>query len=115
MTGERQERDDHGMDDGDPGDDVEETPSKPWSTTTQAVAAVGWSSFLAACFATMLFFAFIDPGLIHPAITPHVEITRMTGYGIGFFFFWLVCAIAGAVAVYLVRTAHTTDQDQDAP
>lgn len=115
MTGERQERDDHGMEDGDPDDDVEEAPRKPWSSAAQAVAAVTWSSFLAACLATMLFFAFIDPGLIHGAITPQVEITRMTGYGVGFFFFWLVCAVSGGIAVYLIRTAHSPDQDRDAP
>ncbi len=95
-------------------DDDDVPPRKPWSANTQAVAAVLWSSFLAASLATMLFFAFIDPAMIHGALTPPVaKITRMTGYGVGFFFFWLVCATAGGIAVYLVRTAHPADDDRD--
>ncbi len=40
-------------------------PPRPWSTRAQLLAAVLWPSLLAASFATMLFFAFIDPGLLH--------------------------------------------------
>ena len=41
--------------------------------------------------------------------------TRMTGYGVGFFFFWLVAAISSAVSVYLIRTSHLSDRDQGRP
>ena len=107
MTGAQPEwDDDRGLD-----DDAELAPPKrPWPRLTQAIAAVGWASFLAACLATMLFFAVVDPALIHEATTPRVEITRMTGYGVGFFFFWLVGAVAGGIAVYLVRTAHPPER-----
>jgi hypothetical protein len=81
-------------------------PTKPWGSRAQVVAAVLWSSFLAACFATMVFFAFVDPELLHEDTLPELEIDRMTGYGIGFFFFWIVALIASAVAVYLIRTSH---------
>ncbi|MCC7258445.1 MAG: hypothetical protein IT486_08730 [Gammaproteobacteria bacterium] len=79
------------------------------------MAAVAWPSFLAASFGTMLFFAFIDPGLLHDATVPDVESTRMTAYGVTFFFFWLVAAISSAVSVYLIRTSHLPPGDGDDP
>lgn len=112
MTGEpREERDD----DWGPDEDVEAPPAKPWGARAQVIAAVLWSSFLAACFATMVFFAFVDPGLLHDDSTVEIEVTRMTGYGVGFFFFWAVAAIASAVSVYLIRTSHLADRDKDEP
>jgi hypothetical protein len=30
----------------------------------------------------------------------------MTGYAVGFFFFWLVSALSSLLTLYLVRTAH---------
>jgi hypothetical protein len=111
MTGEQTERDD----DWGPGEDVDVPPPRPWSSRAQVLAAVLWSSFLAACFATMLFFAFVDPGMIHEGAAPEMEMTRMTGYGVGFFFFWMVAAIASAVSVYLVRTSHIDARDKDDP
>ena len=109
MTGEQTERDD----DLGPGGDVEvPPPPPPWSGRAQALAAVLWSSFLAACFATMLFFALVDPALIHEGAPPELEATRMTAYGIGFFFFWVVAAIASAVSVYLLLTSRMFEQDQ---
>lgn len=81
-------------------------PPPPWSRAAQAVAAVLWPSFLAASFATMLFFAFVDPELLGQATTPAMDLSRMTGYAIGFFFFWMITLISSAVSVYLVQTAH---------
>ncbi|RMF96576.1 MAG: hypothetical protein D6727_07765 [Gammaproteobacteria bacterium] len=77
-----------------------------WSRRAQAVAAVVWPSFLAAALATMLFFAFVDPGEMEEAMTHPLEFNRMTGYGVGFFFFWLIALVSSAVSVYLLRTAH---------
>lgn len=94
-------------------DDIEIPPPRPWTVRAQLVAAVAWPSFLAACFATMLFFAFVDPGLLHDESMPGVETTRMTAYGITFFFFWLVAALSSAVSVYLIRTSHIGSRDED--
>lgn len=77
---------------------------RPWSRRAQAVAAVLWPSFLAAAFATMLFFAFVDPADMEHAIRMPMEHTRMTGYGLGFFFFWLVTLLSSGVSVYLLFT-----------
>lgn len=105
------------IEDGGPDDEVEAPPPPPpWGSRTQVLAAVLWSSFLAACLATMLFFAIVDPGFLHdPALEPDVESTRMSGYGIGFFFFWFVAIVASAVSVYLIRTSHLSDRDKDGP
>ncbi|MEZ5563248.1 MAG: hypothetical protein R3F27_09885 [Gammaproteobacteria bacterium] len=83
----------------------QEHSPRPWSTRAQLLAAVLWPSLLAASFATMLFFAFIDPELLHDSPAADVETSRMTTYGITFFFFWLITALSSAVSVYLVRTS----------
>jgi len=79
---------------------------KPWRRRWQVYAAVGWSSFLAASFATMLFFAFIDPAEYEWMHGESLQDTRMTGYALGFFFFWLVTATTGVVVAYLIRSTR---------
>ena len=48
---------------------------------------------------------------------PPRSATRMGGYAVGFFFFWLICNVSSLVTLYLVRTAHPelpeTDDSQD--
>lgn len=89
-----------------PQGDGELVESKPWRRKTQDVAAVLWPSFLAAGVATMLFFAFFDPAELYPAMAIPYELSRMQGYGIGFFFFWLITAVSSAMSVFLARTAR---------
>lgn len=81
----------------------------PWSLRARDVAVALWSSFLSACFASLVFFSQVDPALIGDAMTPARQLTRMAGYGIGFFFFWLLGLIAAALTLYLVRTARPPD------
>ncbi|MBS0377754.1 MAG: hypothetical protein JSS29_04650 [Proteobacteria bacterium] len=66
-----------------------------------------WPSFLAACGASLLFFAAVDPLLLReagPRLFAGIE--RDSGYAIGFFFFWAVAAGASTLSVYLMRTAR---------
>lgn len=93
-------------------DEFEYRPPPPWSRAAQAIAAVLWPSFLAGSFATMLFFAFVDPELLADATSPPLDVSRMTGYAIGFFFFWLIALVSSAVSVYLVQTAHLSPAQQ---
>lgn len=93
-------------------DGIEYRPPPPWSRAAQAIAAVLWPSFLAGSFATMVFFALIDPELLADATSPPIEVSRMTGYAIGFFFFWLIALVSSAVSVYLVQTAHLPPAQQ---
>jgi hypothetical protein len=71
------------------------------------VGLVLWPSFLAACAASLLFFAAVDPALLRDA-GPRLffGLDRRAGYALGFLFFWGIGAIASAVSVYLIRTAR---------
>jgi hypothetical protein len=78
-----------------------------WPRLGQDVAIVAWTSFLAACVATMVSFAFIDPVLVgHDDFPPPAFASRMTGYAVGFFFFWLIAALSSLLTLYLARTAR---------
>ncbi len=79
------------------------------------LALVLWPSFLAACGASLLFFAAIDPALLRD-VGPRLfaGIDREAGYALGFVFFWSVGAVASALSLYLVRTAHHAGGDRRA-
>ena len=73
-----------------------------------------WPSFLAACGASVLFFAAVDPLLLRDA-GPHIfaGIERESGYALGFAFFWATGAAASALSVYLIRTARSAGDGKD--
>ncbi len=75
-----------------------------------------WSSFLAAALASVCFFATFDPvvlqddaELLRGAFSP-----RMTGYTLGFFFFWAFTLLAAGLAVFLARGNPATPPGQQA-
>jgi len=70
--------------------------------TIQKVIAVLWPSFLTAGAATILFFAYFDPQLLMHA-SGYGEISRMAGYTIGFFLFWLLTSITCVMTCYFQR------------
>jgi hypothetical protein len=78
------------------------------------VGLVSWSSFLAACMASILFFAAVDPQLLRDA-GPRIfdNLSREAGYALGFFFFWVLGAAAAALSVYMVRSAEWHDDHRD--
>jgi len=96
-----------------PEQQAEEQPPRPWSSRAQVLAAVLWPSLLAASFATMLFFAFVDPESLHEGAGADIESSRMPVYGITFFFFWLVTALSSAVSAYLIRTSPGSAPDRN--
>ena len=71
------------------------------------IALVLWPSFLAACAASLLFFAAIDPALLRD-VGPRLfaSLDREGGYAVGFLFFWGIGALASALSLYLIRTAQ---------
>lgn len=69
----------------------------------QKVGAVLWPSFFAACVATMVFFAFIDPLQLRDITFPGIDISREAGYSIAFFMFWLATASASLFTWILLR------------
>ena len=81
-----------------------ETPfDHPPRPLAQKVGAVLWPSFFAACVATMVFFAFIDPLQLRDITFPGVEISREAGYSIAFFMFWLATAGSSLFTWILLR------------
>jgi hypothetical protein len=80
------------------------------------VALVLWPSFLAACGASLLFFAAVDPALLRdagPRLFAGLE--REAGYALGFLFFWAIGSVASALSVYLIRTARAAARTAAAP
>ena len=80
------------------------------------VGVVLWPSFLAACAASLLFFAAVDPLMLRdagPRLFAGLE--RESGYALGFGFFWAITTFASALSVYLIRTAHAANGQDRAP
>ena len=75
-----------------------------WSWRARSIGEVLWPSFLAASFATMVFFAMIDPDILVLAMVIHLDLSRVGLYSFGFFFFWLICALSSLLTTWLIRT-----------
>jgi hypothetical protein len=76
-----------------------------------AIALVLWPSFLAACAASVLFFAAVDPELLRgagPRLLSNLD--REAGYALGFFFFWAIGALASTLSLYLVHTSRRDER-----
>jgi len=76
---------------------------KIWNQRAQRFANIMWSSFGAAAFASMICFSFIDPELLGVAMMPEREITVLSGYGMGFFFFWFIALLSSGTTMFLQR------------
>ena len=76
--------------------------TKQDTPTIQKVIAVLWPSFLTSGVATILFFTAFDPQLI-VSVSGYGEITRLGGYTIGFFLFWLLTSSSCLLACYFQR------------
>jgi len=94
----------------DPRTEGDQPALRRWPPERQVAAAVGWSSFLAACLGTMLLFAALDPQVIIDAIEggePGAApwwLNRTGIYTLGFFLFWLIALVAGILTTVLTRT-----------
>jgi hypothetical protein len=69
------------------------------------ILTVMWCSFLAASVATMISFALVDPAPIAAALPwagPGASRTAL--YSLGFFYFWAICAVAGALTAFVLST-----------
>ncbi|HEY5761488.1 MAG TPA: hypothetical protein VIU34_36960 [Steroidobacter sp.] len=81
------------------------TPQSRWPHFREDLGVLLWASFLAACVATLLFFACFDPQLlVDDAAPPAWLADRRAGYTVGFFFFWMMSAIASFLTAYLIET-----------
>lgn len=65
----------------------------------QQVISILWPSFLTAAAATIVIFTLIDPSEL--GMIAGIEgVTRLGGYTIGFFAFWLLTASSSALTCY---------------
>ena len=71
----------------------------------QRLGAILWPSFFAAGVCTMVFFAFVDPLELRDMTFPHADLSRGTGYTIGFFMFWTATASSSLFTWILLRPA----------
>ena len=71
----------------------------------QRIGAILWPSFFAACVATMVFFAFVDPLTLRDMTFPDLAISREFGYTLGFFMFSLATAASSLFTWILLRPA----------
>jgi hypothetical protein len=62
-----------------------------------------WPAFMAACLLELLVFAMVDPQDIHWSGQP-LGLSRMAVYTGAFFAFWIISAVASALALLLARS-----------
>lgn len=93
-----------------PNDAAQSQTEQRWPRFRQDLAVLLWASFLAACVATLFFFACFDPVMLADDAAPPAWLAdRRTGYAVGFFFFWTVCTIASFLTAYLIDTRAAED------
>jgi hypothetical protein len=80
-----------------------EEPCKPPPPWVLAVT-IGWSSFLGASLATLLFFAAFDPVTLAGTATFPTRLSPLAGYTLGFFFFWGLAGGTAMLAVFLLQS-----------
>jgi hypothetical protein len=77
-----------------------------WSPRTQGISVALWTSFLVACFETMIVFAFLDPVTLgFEGLSPSLAALRPMIYGCGFFLFWSFAFIAAGLTAYMLETS----------
>jgi len=80
----------------------------------QQIVSVMWPSFLTASAATIIFFTIFDPTELG-MIGGFPNVTRIGGYTIGFFCFWLLTSISCALTCYFRRPTHRFNANRDTP
>jgi hypothetical protein len=71
----------------------------------QQIVSVMWPSFITASAATIVFFSLFDPTDLG-RLAGFPELTRIGGYTIGFFGFWLLTSVSCAMTCYFRRPMH---------
>jgi hypothetical protein len=78
-------------------------PARARRLALRVGGVIAWSAFLSAALATMVCFAFFDPGAFDAGTPPAWWGTRMHVYTLGFFFFWAIGFTAAGLAWYLAH------------
>ena len=80
-------------------------PDRNQLPVIQQIISVMWPSFLTAGVATIIFFTLFDP-IELGMIGGFPNLTRMGGYTIGFFCFWLLTSMSCALTCYFRRPTN---------
>lgn len=70
------------------------------------VMSILWPSFLVAILAEGCFFSLFDPRELFSHLGSQTEFPPIAGYTIGFFFFWVFCALASMLTYYLANVPN---------
>ena len=70
------------------------------------VMSILWPSFLVAILAEGCFFSLFDPRELFTHLGGQTELPPIAGYTIGFFFFWVFCALASMLTYYLANVPN---------
>lgn len=84
-----------------------EHPPRPLA---QRIGAILWPSFFAAGVATTVFFAVVDPQQLNQITWADVNMSRQSGYTLGFFMFWLCTAGSSLFTWVLLRPSSRYNQ-----
>lgn len=68
-----------------------------------------WPSFMVAGAAELAFFAVINPQELYLFGEP-VNYPKVATYSIGFFGFWLVCAVSSMLTLYMTRSPREVNR-----
>jgi hypothetical protein len=77
----------------------------PRRSRSQKLGAILWPSFFAAGVATMVCSAIFDPVELIALVAPGHDISRETGYALGFFLFWAATCASSMFTWILLRPA----------
>jgi hypothetical protein len=89
--------------------DEQGTASPPWSHFHVCISVIAWTSFLAACIETLVFFAFFDPTVLGiDAAAPTWMALRSAAYAAGFFFFWMFTFVGSTLTAYMLDSSPET-------
>ena len=75
-----------------------------WGWRGRSIGVALWCSFLAACVATLLTFAVLNPVDLLRASAMGSELSSTAVYSVGFFFFWIIAFIAATLTAWMIRT-----------
>lgn len=83
------------------------TTREPQETTpfVQRIVSILWPSFITAALGTIVFFALFDPKELAELRNIN-EFSRLAGYTLGFFGFWLLTSISSALTCYFRRPCY---------
>ena len=83
---------------------VEHPVNRRWNRRQRDWAVVLWVSFLAAAAGAFVMFGLVDPVDVLGAWIDRLDIGVRLAYGLVFLYIYLVCLLAAALTMFMIRT-----------